>query len=101
MELPQLQSLIGKDAAAYRDDFLLQYSHFQTERAIFVLNPSQPSKWFTNLVNFLTAVSQHYPGDVRDFPREIITYGFDRGSCVWVLFCMSFQSRAGGTATSV
>lgn len=74
MELPQLQSLIGKDAAAYRDDFLLQYRHFQTERAIFVLNPSQQSKRFTNLVNFLTAVAQHYVGDVTDLPREIITY---------------------------
>lgn len=72
MELPQLQALIGKDAGAYRDDFLLQYNHFLSEEAIFRLNPSQPSKRFSNLVNFITAVGHHYASDMHDFPKEVI-----------------------------
>lgn len=72
MELPQLQTLIGKNADAYRADFQAQYAHFLTEQAIFRLDPAQPSKRFTNLVNFITSVGHHYKDDVAPFPGEII-----------------------------
>lgn len=72
MELPQLQSLIGKDPISYREDFLLQYEHFKSEIILFKLNPSIGNKRFTNLVNFLTSVSHFYIKDSNQFPYDII-----------------------------
>ena len=60
MELANLQSLIQKDARSYRDDFVLQYEHFQAELAIFSLDPAGGHKKFSNLVNFLSSVAHHY-----------------------------------------
>ena len=72
MELSHLQALISKDARSYREDFGLQYEHFQSELAIFVLNPSAQHAKFGNLVNFISSVAHLY----RDHPHVKVAIVF-------------------------
>lgn len=54
--LPQLQNLIKRDPASYRDDFLQQYQHFLSTLQIFKLSPDKENKSLDELVMFLAQV---------------------------------------------
>lgn len=54
--LPQLQNLIKRDPASYKEEFEQQYKHYQNIVDVFLLNPSQPSKSLDDLVMFLSQV---------------------------------------------
>lgn len=55
--LPQLQNLIKRDPASYRDEFLQQYKHFLSILEVFRLNPDQENKSLDELVMFIAQVT--------------------------------------------
>ncbi|CAG2254465.1 SDA1 [Mytilus edulis] len=69
--LPQLQNLIKRDPNSYREEFLQQYRHFQSNLQIFQLKPSEYSKTLEELVLFLSQVSGLFPEDSSDFPQQL------------------------------
>ncbi|CAG8502246.1 4766_t:CDS:10 [Ambispora leptoticha] len=48
--LPQLQNLIKRDPISYKDDFLQQYRHYESQLSIFKLKPSEEAEEFSGLV---------------------------------------------------
>ncbi|KAJ3020267.1 Protein SDA1 [Thoreauomyces humboldtii] len=70
--LPQLQNLIKRDARSYRDEFLQQWRHFESELAIFRLKPDSEAKEFGELITFISHVTQCYLSDCAEFPAQII-----------------------------
>jgi protein SDA1 len=56
MKLPQLQNLIKRDPESYREEFLMQKRHFDSEIDIFKLRPTKDSDRFTELVTFISHV---------------------------------------------
>lgn len=51
--LPQLQNLIKRDPAAYKEEFLQQWTHYESIRKIFEVNPEEQSHHFREIVNFI------------------------------------------------
>jgi protein SDA1 len=56
MDLGQLQELIKRDPAAYREDFLIQQRHFLSQLQIFQLKPTDEHGVFSKLINFMSHV---------------------------------------------
>ena len=54
--LPQLQNLIKRDPAAYKEEFLQQWNHYNSVRRIFHLNPDEQAQDFRELVTFISQV---------------------------------------------
>ncbi|KAI0637296.1 actin cytoskeleton organization and cell cycle progression protein [Trametes polyzona] len=69
--LPQLQNLIKRDPAAYKEEFLQQWNHYNSIRQIFQINPDENAQHFRELVSFIAQVSQCYPKETADFPSQI------------------------------
>lgn len=73
--LPQLQNLIKRDPSMYRDDFMIQLAHFESELKIFQLRPDRTKgTHFGNLVAFLGQCMACYPDTMRqcNFTGRII-----------------------------
>lgn len=70
-ELLALQSNVKKDPDGYKDEFMLQYRHYQALLDIWKLKPSKESKEFGDLVMFLAQVSRAYPKTMAGFPGEL------------------------------
>lgn len=87
--LPQLQNLIKRDPASYRDEFLQQWAHFQSIQRIWKMQPASNTtgnggiggsnaadreaegQHFRELVSFIAQVAQCYPNETKDFPNEL------------------------------
>ena len=69
--LPQLQNLIKRDPNSYKDEFLQQYQHFQSNLQIFQLKPSEYSKTLEELSLFLSQVAGCYSEETVDFPQQL------------------------------
>lgn len=54
--LPQLQNLIKRDPASYKEEFMQQHNHYINLLEVFRLNPSQESKCLDELVMFIAQV---------------------------------------------
>ena len=70
--LPQLQNLCKRDPETYREEFLLQLQHFDSQYEIFKLQQGKASADFIALVTFLSQCSGCYPQELQDFPHKII-----------------------------
>ena len=57
--LPQLQNLIKRDPAAYKEEFLQQWNHYNSVRQIFHLNPDEQAQHFRELVTFIAQVCSY------------------------------------------
>lgn len=69
-----LQNLVRRDPESYYEEFLQQYSHYESMRDIFLLNPStDDSEEFGEVINFMSFVCQSYPKETANFPDEIAT----------------------------
>lgn len=55
------QSNIKKDPDGYKDEFLLQYRHYQALLEIFKLKPSKDSREFGEVVMFMAQVGETAP----------------------------------------
>lgn len=47
LKLPQLQNLIKRDPEAYKEEFMMQKRHFESELEIFRTRPTKDSDRFT------------------------------------------------------
>jgi protein SDA1 len=54
--LPQLQNLIKRDPASYKEEFLQQWNHYNSIRQIFQINPDEQAQHFRELVTFISQV---------------------------------------------
>jgi protein SDA1 len=75
--LPQLQNLIKRDPAAYKEEFLQQWNHYDSIRQIFQINPDEQAQHFRELVSFISQVAQCYPKETKDFPSHLSTLLLD------------------------
>ncbi|KAK6459958.1 severe depolymerization of actin [Scheffersomyces coipomensis] len=68
-----LQNLVRRDPDVYHDEFLQQYSHYQSLRDIFLMNPSSSDKGteFGELIGFMSAVCACYPKETATFPNDL------------------------------
>ncbi|OCH95200.1 actin cytoskeleton organization and cell cycle progression protein [Obba rivulosa] len=71
--LPQLQNLIKRDPAAYKEEFLQQWNHYNSIRQIFQINPDEQAQHFRELVTFIAQVAQCYPKETAEFPSHLST----------------------------
>ncbi|XP_013199671.1 protein SDA1 homolog [Amyelois transitella] len=70
--LTQLQNLIKRDPASYKEEFHQQLAHFETTLEIFNLNPTQYSKKLDEQAMFLAQVAQCYLNEMKLFPQKIV-----------------------------
>ncbi|CUM62903.1 uncharacterized protein PRCAT00000462001 [Priceomyces carsonii] len=67
-----LQNVVRRDPESYYDEFLQQYSHYESLRDIYLLNPSGTNgASFAELIGFITAVCNCYPKETATFPEEL------------------------------
>ncbi|SCU99401.1 LAFA_0G23838g1_1 [Lachancea sp. 'fantastica'] len=73
-----LQNLVKRDPKSYREEFLQQYSHYESLRDIFMLNALESqttgdtnTKQFVELVGFVSQVCVCYPEETANFPNEL------------------------------
>ncbi|KZT03454.1 protein required for actin cytoskeleton organization and cell cycle progression [Laetiporus sulphureus 93-53] len=71
--LPQLQNLIKRDPAAYKEEFLQQWNHYNSIRQIFQINPDEQAQHFRELVTFIAQVALCYPKETAEFPSHLST----------------------------
>ncbi|KAI0321031.1 SDA1-domain-containing protein [Amylostereum chailletii] len=69
--LPQLQNLIKRDPAAYKEEFLQQWNHYNSIRQIFQINPDEQASHFRELLSFIAQVAQCYPKETAEFPSHL------------------------------
>ncbi|KXN90447.1 Protein sda1 [Leucoagaricus sp. SymC.cos] len=69
--LPQIQNLIKRDPIAYKEEFLQQWTHYNSIREIFKTNPDEQAQNFRELVTFIAQVATCYPNETKEFPTQI------------------------------
>lgn len=69
-----LQNLVRRDPASYKEEFLLQYRHYESLRDIFMANPAseEGASEFSDLVGFVSQVCACYPKETAQFPVELV-----------------------------
>ncbi|WVQ74172.1 hypothetical protein IAR50_003765 [Cryptococcus sp. DSM 104548] len=87
--LPQLQNLIKRDPEGYREEFLTQHNHYLSLLRLHTVSSSTPSssndksnELFADLITFCCQVSQCYPQDTKDLPKQLsgLLLGGESGS---------------------
>ncbi|KAI9569090.1 SDA1-domain-containing protein [Boletus coccyginus] len=71
--LPQLQNLIKRDPAGYRDEFVQQYNHYDSIRQLFAISPDDNAAHFRELVAFIAQLAVCYPNETAAFPSHLST----------------------------
>lgn len=67
-----LQNLVRRGPESYHEEFLQQYSHYESLRDIYLLNPSSDDgEDFEELIGFVSAVCSCYPTETANFPEEL------------------------------
>lgn len=72
LKLPQLQNLIKRDPASYKDEFMMQKRHFESELEIFKMRPTKDSERFSELVTFMSHVAVCYKDDCPNLVPSIV-----------------------------
>ncbi|KAF5099571.1 hypothetical protein D0Z00_001581 [Geotrichum galactomycetum] len=69
-----LQNLVRRDPPSYKEEFLLQYRHYESLRDIFMANPAseEGATEFSELVGFVSQVCSCYPKETAVFPAELV-----------------------------
>ncbi|XP_046644890.1 protein SDA1 homolog [Daphnia pulicaria] len=70
--LPQLQNLLKRDPASYKDEFMQQYRHYISTKLVFEMKPDQYNKDLDDLVMFLAQVSHCFPQDLVGYAQELM-----------------------------
>lgn len=68
-----LQNVVRRDPESYYEEFVQQYSHYESLRDIFLMNPSGASNGteFGELIGFVSAVCDCYPKETSNYPEEL------------------------------
>lgn len=70
-----LQNLIRRDPLSYRDEFLLQFRHYESLRDIFLLDPyssAEQCEEFVELIGFVAHMCSCFPKETNEFPQTIM-----------------------------
>jgi protein SDA1 len=59
MDIAQLQNLCRRDPQGYKEDFLLQKGHFDSQLKIYLLKPSKNFEDFEKQIKFLAHVKNY------------------------------------------
>ena len=57
LTLPDIQNQCKRDPDAYRDEFLSQYRHFESQLSIYRLKPATTSSDFVDIVYFVSQLA--------------------------------------------
>ncbi|CAI5755634.1 unnamed protein product [Candida verbasci] len=72
-----LQNVVRRDPESYLEEFLQQFSHYESLRDLYLLNPTGADQNSTTelieLIGFLSAVCNCYPKETANFPEELKT----------------------------
>lgn len=67
-----LQNVVRRDPESYHEEFVQQYSHYESLRDIFLMNPTaDQGSDFADLIGFVSAVCSCYPKETASFPEEL------------------------------
>jgi protein SDA1 len=67
-----LQNLIRRDPPSYREEFIRQHGHYESQRAIFMSQPTTANtESFTELIGFMAAVASSYPDLTSTFADDL------------------------------
>ncbi|KAH0613897.1 uncharacterized protein H6S33_005783 [Morchella sextelata] len=70
--LPMLQNLIRRDPPSYREEFILQYRHYESQRDIFMSQPDgSECATFIELIGFMSNVCSSFPDLTQNFPSDL------------------------------
>ncbi|KAI5968224.1 SDA1 [Candida margitis] len=76
-----LQNVVRRDPESYHEEFLQQFSHYESLRDLYLENPtgadSNSTTEFIELIGFLSAVCNCYPKETKNFPEELKTILLD------------------------
>lgn len=75
-----LQQQVKRDPQGYKDEFQLQWRHYEANKSLFLMSPSQCSLEFQSLVMFVAHVSEHFPEETKSFVPGIINLLDTHGS---------------------
>ncbi|RCK62591.1 Protein SDA1 [Candida viswanathii] len=70
-----LQNVVRRDPESYREEFIQQYSHYESLRDLYLINPTgvdaNSTTEFIDLIGFMSAVCTCYPKETANFPSEL------------------------------
>ncbi|XP_066932226.1 protein SDA1 homolog [Clytia hemisphaerica] len=70
--LAQLQNLIKRDPESYREEFLQQWKHFQSNLEIFKLDPTREAEAVEDVMKFIAQVGNCYESIIEGFPETLM-----------------------------
>ena len=71
-KLPQLQDLIKRDPDSYREEFLRQKQHFDSQFEIFKLRPTKNNDRFISLIDFMAHVAPSYKVECSELSSKLL-----------------------------
>ncbi|CAF4683538.1 unnamed protein product, partial [Rotaria sp. Silwood2] len=71
--LPHLQNLIKRDSDAYREDFKLQYLHFESQFMELTAKPDTWNKSLAENISFVSQVAHCYPEECKGLSQILNT----------------------------
>ncbi|CCJ30097.1 unnamed protein product [Pneumocystis jirovecii] len=71
--IPKLQNLIKRDPESYKEDFFIQWRHYEAMRDILTENVEQKNENFLNIIIFISQMCTYYPKETKNFPNDIAT----------------------------
>lgn len=67
-----LQNVVKRDPESYHEEFMQQFSHYESLRDIFLTNPDSSNfQEFGDLIGFMSAVCNCYPKETANFPNDL------------------------------
>ena len=67
-----LQNLIRRDPPSYREEFIRQHGHYESQRAIFMEQPTAANtEAFSELIGFMSQVASSFPDLTPTFADDL------------------------------
>lgn len=70
-----LQNVVRRDPESYHEEFLQQFSHYESLRDLYLINPTgvdaNSTTEFIDLIGFMSAICNCYPKETANFPNEL------------------------------
>lgn len=70
-----LQNVVRRDPESYHEEFLQQFSHYESLRDLYLINPTgvdtNSTTEFIDLIGVMSAVCNCYPKETANFPNEL------------------------------
>ncbi|TWU74024.1 Severe Depolymerization of Actin [Metarhizium rileyi] len=74
-DFASLQYKIRRDPKSYKDDFLKQWEQYESQREIFLMNPTGGTadsiESFHNMIDLIAHVADCYPEETQTYPEDL------------------------------